>query len=77
MNKNQMENYKMLQCWKDRVTYLEGKFKGLHTLIGVISKDVDVVINKHKDIVKNDIDFAFDKIDQYEQQFLKDERQKG
>jgi hypothetical protein len=72
-----MGNHKMLQTWKETVTYLEGKMRGLHTLIGLISDDADKVIELHKEKVRKDIDFAYDKVEQYTQEFLKNERQEG
>ena len=72
-----MENHKMLQTWKETITYLEGKMRGLQTLIGLISDDVDKVIELHKEKVRRDIDFAYDKVEQYTKEFLENERQKG
>ena len=67
----------MLQSWKDTVTYLEGKMRGLQTLIGLISDDADKVIELHKVKVRKDIDFAYDKVEQYTQHFVEHERQEG
>jgi hypothetical protein len=72
-----MENHKMLQTWKETLTYLEGKMRGLQTLIGLISDDADKVIELHKEKVRRDIDFAYDKVEQYTQELLENERQKG
>lgn len=67
----------MLQSWRETLTYLEGKLKGLHSLVGVISKEADIVIDKHKFKVRKDIDFAYDKVEQYTKELLENERQKG
>ena len=72
-----MENHKMLQTWKETITYLEGKMRGLQTLIGLISDDADKVIELHKEKVRRDIDFAYDKVEQYTKELLENERQKG
>jgi len=72
-----MENHKTLQTWKETITYLEGKMRGLQTLIGLISDDADKVIELHKEKVRMDIDFAYDKVEQYTKEFLENERQKG
>ena len=72
-----MENHSMLQTWKETITYLEGKMRGLQTLIGLISDDADKVIEFHKEKVRRDIDFAYDKVEQYTKEFLENERQKG
>ena len=72
-----MENHKTLQLWKETVLYLEGKMRGLQTLIGLISDDADKVIELHKEKVRRDIDFAYDKVEQYTQELLKNERQEG
>jgi hypothetical protein len=67
----------MLQTWKETILYLEGKMRGLQTLIGLISNDADKVIELHKEKVRKDIDFAYDKVEQYTQELLKNERQEG
>jgi hypothetical protein len=67
----------MLQTWKETLTYLEGKMRGLQTLIGLISEEADRVIELHKEKVRKDIDFAYDKVEQYTQELLKYERQEG
>jgi hypothetical protein len=67
----------MLQTWKETITYLEGKMRGLQTLIGLISDDADKVIELHKEKVRRDIDFAYDKVEQYTKELLENERQKG
>jgi vacuolar-type H+-ATPase subunit H len=67
----------MLQTWKETLTYLEGKMRGLQTLIGLISEEADRVIELHKEKVRKDIDFAYDKVEQYTQELLKNERQEG
>lgn len=67
----------MLQLWKETVNYLEGKMRGLQTLIGLISEEADKVIELHKEKVRKDIDFAYDKVEQYTQELLKYERQEG
>ena len=67
----------MLQTWKETLTYLEGKMRGLQTLIGLISEEADKVIELHKEKVRRDIDFAYDKVEQYTQELLKNERQEG
>lgn len=72
-----MENHKILQSWRETVTYLEGKMRGLQTLIGLISDDADKVIELHKTNVRKDLDFAYDKVDQYTKELLENERQKG
>jgi hypothetical protein len=72
-----MENHKTLQLWKETLTYFEGKMRGLQTLIGLISDDADKVIEWHKERVRKDIDFAYDKVEQYTQELLKNERQEG
>jgi len=72
-----MENHKTLQLWKETILYLEGKMRGLQTLIGLISDDADKVIELHKEKVRKDIDFAYDKVEQYTQELLKNERQEG
>ena len=72
-----MGNNKMLQSWRETVTYLEGKMRGLQSLIGMISDDSDKVIELHKQKVRKDIDFAYDKVDQYTNELLENERQKG
>lgn len=72
-----MENHKMLKIWRDTVTYLEGKMRGLQTLIGLISDDADKVIELHKEKVRKDLDFAYDKVEQYTNELLENERQKG
>ena len=72
-----MEYDKTLQLWKETILYLEGKMRGLQTLIGLISDDADKVIELHKEKVRRDIDFAYDKVEQYTQELLKNERQEG
>jgi hypothetical protein len=51
--------------------------RGLQTLIGLISDDADKVIELHKEKVRRDIDFAYDKVEQYTQELLKNERKEG
>lgn len=65
----------MLQLWKETLTYLEGKMRGLQTLIGLISEEADKVIELHKEKVRKDIDYAYDRVEQYTQELLKYERQ--
>lgn len=67
----------MLQSWRETVTYLEGKMRGLQSLIGVISDDADKVIELHKENVGKDLYFAYYKVEQYTNEFLENERQKG
>lgn len=67
----------MHQIWKDTITYLEGKLRGLNTLIGLISDEADAVIEHHKNKVRKDLDFAYEKIEQYEQEIIDYARKEG
>lgn len=77
MNTSLESLFKIVRSYRDTITYLEGKLRGLQTLIGLISDEADEVIEKHKVKVRQDLDFAYDKLEQYEAELLDYERKKG